>query len=67
MNDSLFVDETYIVANSVAADAVVGIGKTTLSAPHLWSVTVVVVWFAVTVNDPVAFILPSITPRMTSF
>tara|TARA_R110000744_G_scaffold107013_1_gene203420 strand:+ start:1136 stop:1300 length:165 start_codon:yes stop_codon:yes gene_type:complete len=53
----------YIVpeAHSVAAEAVVGDGSITLSAPTRKSVITVVDALAVIVNAPLLFVLPSIT------
>lgn len=60
---------TYIapLAHSVAAAAVIGEGSITLSAPTRKSVITVVAAFAVIVNDPRLFVLPSMIPRIALF
>ena len=57
------IELMYIVpeAHSVAAEAVVGDGSITLSAPTRKSVITVVDALAVIVNAPLLFVLPSIT------
>ena len=54
-------------AHSVAAAAVIGETFITLPAPIRKSEITVVAALGVTVNAPVLFVLPSITPRMTLF